>query len=121
MDDRHCDPGPWPDRDMVQRGSLPQAPEPEESVEDTQHALYLETHSLYLEAKLPNGQLQPGSYCLVLNSGEGAKHRAPPPLTFYVADLDVLCVRQGGDVDLGTRRLLQKTHIPSLLANQSTN
>jgi hypothetical protein len=43
------------------------------------------------------------------------------PLTFYVADLDVLCVRQGGDVDLGTRCLLQKTHVPSLLANQSTN
>lgn len=54
-------------------------------------------------------------------SGTGTKHRVALPLTFYVADLDVLCVRQGGDVDLGTRCLLQKTHIPSLLANQSTD
>lgn len=54
-------------------------------------------------------------------SGKGTKHRAALALTFYVADLDVLCVRQGGDVDLGARRLLQKAHIPSLLANQSTD
>lgn len=43
------------------------------------------------------------------------------PLTFYVADLDVLCVRQSGDVDLGTGCLLQKTHVPALLANQSAD
>lgn len=51
----------------------------------------------------------------------GAKHRAALALTFYVADLDVLCIRQGGDVDLGTRCLLQKTHVPALLANQATD
>ena len=49
------------------------------------------------------------------------KPRQRLPLTFDVADLDVLGVRQGGDVDLGTRCLLEKTHVASLLANQPTN
>lgn len=44
-----------------------------------------------------------------------------PLLTFYVADLDVLGIRQGRDVDLGTRCLLQETHISPLLANEPTN
>lgn len=49
------------------------------------------------------------------------KPRQRLPLTFDVADLDVLGVRQGGDVDLGTRCLLEKAHVASLLANQPTN
>lgn len=39
-------------------------------------------------------------------------------LTLYVTDLEVLCVRQGGDVDLCPRVLLQVAHVPALLAYQ---
>lgn len=36
-------------------------------------------------------------------------------VTFYMTDLKVRCVRQGGDVDLCTGVLLQGTHVPPLL------
>jgi hypothetical protein len=77
----------------------------------------LSVQSLRLQ-KEGNWDLQdPISYV----SGKKPKSRAALPLTFDVADLDVLGVRQCGDVDLGTRCLLQKTHITALLANQTAD
>lgn len=40
------------------------------------------------------------------------------PLTLYVTDLEVLCVRQRGDVDLCPRVLLQEADISALLPDQ---
>lgn len=42
-------------------------------------------------------------------------------LTLDMTDLELLCVRQSGDVDLCTRALLQETHIPALFPNQTSN
>lgn len=38
-------------------------------------------------------------------------------LTLYMADLKLLCVRQGWNVDLSTRALLQEAHVSPLLAD----
>lgn len=38
-----------------------------------------------------------------------------------VADLNLLCERQGGDVDLCSRALLEEVHEFPLLPDQSTN
>lgn len=41
--------------------------------------------------------------------------------TLYVTDLELLCIRQGGDIDFCTRGLLQETHISPLLPNQTSH
>lgn len=40
-------------------------------------------------------------------------------LTFYVTNLELLGIRQGGNVDLCSRVLLQEAHISTLLPNKS--